>query len=118
MTEDIYTQPLAVIRARRAAIKTERKRLDDEDVRLEATEKTLLSLRANPPPTAQLKTQKDYVLHALREQDEPVEWRALRDRVAALGKDIPPSSFQPLLSDMANSDKTIVRENNMVSLAT
>jgi hypothetical protein len=76
-----------------------------------------LKLRANPPPAFQLKTQKEYVLHALRETDTGVELPALRDRVAEMGKDIPMSSFQPLISDMANTDKTMVRKDGLISLA-
>ena len=57
------------------------------------------------------------MLHALREADAGMELRALRDRVAELGRDIPMSSFQPLISEMANADKTIVREDGLISLA-
>jgi hypothetical protein len=68
------------------------------------------------PAALQLKTQKDYILHALRESGAGIELRALRDRVIELGRDIPMSSFQPLISEMANVDETIVRKDGLVSL--
>lgn len=118
MTDDIYTQPLAVIRARRAAIKANIQRLEEEEAGLDNAEQTLLKLRATPPPPVlQLKTHKEYVLHALREAGTGVDLRTLRDRVADLGRDIPMSSFQPLISDMANVDKTVMREDGLISLA-
>jgi hypothetical protein len=116
---------LILIRARRAEIKAEHKRLDDEDAELDHAEKTIIRLASarhqnKPSPNgANPKTQKEYVLHAL--QTHRGGWyenvKDLRDAVAAIGKDIPMSSFQPLISDMVNTDKTLQREGSKVGLA-
>jgi hypothetical protein len=125
---------LTLIKVRRAQIGRERERLadelkalDGEDQELENAEKTIIRLAAMQGPSkgavgtngALPKTQKEYVLHALRTHRggwyENV--KDLRDAVAAIGKDIPMTSFQPLISDMVNSDKTLQREGSKVGLA-
>lgn len=120
------TDPLALIRQRRAEIKSLRQDLDAEDADLDHAERTFVRLAHRPagngnasaPESAAPKTQKEFVLHALRAHRggwyENV--KDLRDAVAALGKDIPMTSFQPLISDMVNSDKTLQREGSKVGL--
>jgi hypothetical protein len=114
---------LKLIRARRAEIEAERRLLDDEEAELDQAEKTIIrlaSVRPNPSSNgAGPKTQKEFVLHALRIHRG--NWyenvKDLREAVAALGKDIPMSSFQPLISDMVNTDKTLLRDGSKVGLA-
>jgi hypothetical protein len=115
---------LIMIRARRAEIKAERKRLDSEDADLDQAEKTIVrlaSLRSKPPSSANgslPKTQKEFVLYTLRNSENG--WfdsvKDLRDAVALKGKDIPMTTFQPLISDMTNSDETIKRDGSKVGL--
>jgi len=116
---------LSLIRARRAEIKAERQRLDAEDAELDAAEKTvarLASSRITPnwsvptPP----KTQKEFVLHTLANSENA--WfeniHILREAVAKQGKDIPMTSFQPLISTMTNEDKLLVRNGSKIAIAT
>src|ERR1700677_590531 len=114
-------EALILIRGRRAQIKAERRKLDAEDAELDAAEKTiarLASLRAQPKAHSGNgsvpKTQKDFIIRTLESSEN--EWfesvRALRDAVALSGKDIPMTSFQPLISSMTNEDKKLVRDGN------
>jgi hypothetical protein len=120
MTDD----SLILIRARRAEIKAERKRLDIEDADLDHAEKTIVRLAALRPQAkaatngAAPKTQREFVTYTLKTSE--VDWfesvRDLRDAVALNGKDIPLTSFQPLISSMVNEDGTLVRDGNRVGL--
>jgi len=114
--------PLALIRHRRSEIKSLRRELDAEDADLDHAERTFVRLaqRPNgngPTETAAPKTQKDFVLLTLRTSENP--WfesvRALRDAVAAKGKDIPITTFQPLISDMVKNDG-LVRDESKIAL--
>jgi hypothetical protein len=114
---------LILIRARRAAIKAERRKLDAEDEELDHAEKTIVRLASAQPQTkaasngATPKRQKDFVFVTLRASENP--WfesvRALRDAVALKGKDIPMTTFQPLISDMVKNDG-LVRDGGKVAL--
>ncbi len=118
---------LSLIHSRRAEIKAERQRLDAEDSELDTAEKTierLASLRrpatfpwSVPTPP---KTQKEFVLYTLAHSEKA--WfetiHELRDAVAERGKDIPMSSFQPLISTMTNEDKLLVRDGSKIAIAT
>jgi hypothetical protein len=115
---------LILIRARRAAIKAERRRLDAEDAELDQAEKTIVrlaSLRPQASPAsngATPKTQKEFVIFTARTSENP--WfesvRAFRDAVALKGKDIPMTSFQPLVSSMT-SEEILKRDGAKVGLA-
>jgi hypothetical protein len=120
MTSD----PLSLIRARRAEISDLRQQLDAEESDLAQAERTIVRLTHRPTGNggslqSEPKTQKEFVLHALRSHRggwfENV--KDLREAVVAIGKDIPMTSFQPLISDMVNSDKTLLREGSKVGLA-
>jgi len=117
---------LILLRARRAEIKAERIRLDAEDTELDQAEKTIIrlaSLKSGSKPSSlngsTPKTQKEFVIYTLKtsEKDWFESTRELRDAVALKGKDIPFTTFQPLISDMTNSDETLVREGSKVGLA-
>jgi hypothetical protein len=111
----------------RARLATQLQSLDNEDKELEIAEKTILRLAAMQGASKPAsggngiypKTQKEFVLHALKLHRggwyENV--KDLREAVAALGKDIPMTSFQPLISDMVNTDKTLLRDGSKVGLA-
>lgn len=118
---------LSLIRARRAEIKAERGRLDAEDVELDIAEKAISRLAAAHPVASPIwtvptppKTQKEFVLHTLK--SSPNAWfeniHELRDAVEKYGKDIPITSFQPLISTMTNEDKLLVRDGSRIALAT
>jgi hypothetical protein len=119
-------EALILIRARRAEIRAERHKLDAEDAELDAAEKTIARLASLRPQVkvegsngSVPKTHKDFVLHTLKTSENV--WfetvRALRDAVALKGKDIPMTSFQPLISSMTNEDKTVARDGSKVGLA-
>jgi len=101
-----------LIRGRSAEIKALRTQLDAEDSDLDQAERTIVRLTHRPagngaaPTTEPPKTQKEFVLHALKTSENP--WfesaRALRDEIARLGRDIPMSTFQPLISDLAKKE--------------
>lgn len=115
---------LILIRARRAAIKAERKRLDTEDAELDQAEKTIVRLASLHPQAspasngAAPKTQKEFVIFTAKTSENP--WfesvRAFRDAVALKGKDIPMTSFQPLVSAMT-SEEILKRDGAKVGLA-
>lgn len=119
-------EALILIRARRAEIKAERRKLDTEDAELDAAEKTIERLASLRPHTkadgnngSVPKTQKEFVIRTLKTSENV--WfetvRDLRDAVALSGKDIPMTSFQPLISSMTNEDETVVRDGSKVALA-
>ena len=118
MSDDAVT----LIRARRAQIKVERRRLDDEDAELDQAEKTIVRLASQRQQAtvsgAVPKTQKDFVIYTLKVSDNP--WfesvRALRDAVALQGREIEMSTFQPLISSMTG-EEIIVRDGPKVALA-
>jgi hypothetical protein len=124
---------LSLIRSRRSEIKAERQRLDAEDAELDTAEKTIARLaslhrRTTDPWTVGApwsvptppKTQKEFVLHTLANSENA--WfeniHQLHDAVAKAGKDIPMSSFQPLISTMTNEDKLLVKDGSKIALAT
>jgi hypothetical protein len=120
MTND----PLSLIRERRAEIKGLRQTLDAEDADLDQAERTIVRLTHRPTgngaaaPSEAPKTQKELVLHALKTSQSV--WfestRALRDEVAKLGRDIPMSTFQPLISDLTKKE-IIARDGSKIGLA-
>lgn len=122
MTND----PLTLIRERRAEIKALRQQLDAEDSDLDHAERTIARLTHRPTgngaetsaPSAPPKTQKDLVLHALKTSESP--WfestRALRDEIARLGREIPMSTFQPLISDLTKRE-ILARDGSKIGLA-
>lgn len=115
---------LILIRARRAEIKAERRRLDTEDAELDQAEKTIVRLASLHPKAkpasngATPKTQKEFVIFTAEASENP--WfesvRALRDAVALKGKDIPMTSFQPLVSQLT-ADEILRRDEGKVGLA-
>jgi hypothetical protein len=118
MTSD----PLSLIRSRRSEIKELRQKLDAEDADLDHAERTIVRLTHRPmgngsAPVESPKTQKDFVILTLKTSENP--WfesvRALRDAVAANGKDIPMTTFQPLISDMVKNEG-LVRDEGKVAL--
>jgi hypothetical protein len=118
MTND----PLSLIRLRRGEIKELRQKLDAEDADLDHAERTIVRLTHRPTGNGSAlvempKTQKDFVILTLKMSETP--WfesvRALRDAVAAKGRDIPMTTFQPLISDMVKNDG-LVRDEGKVAL--
>jgi hypothetical protein len=115
--------PLALIRSRRAEIKDQRQKLDAEDAELDQAERTIVRLSHRPTgnghvmPWEAPKTQKEYVIATLKTSENA--WfenvRALRDAVAAKGKDLPITTFQPLISDMVKNDG-LVRDGSKIAL--
>jgi hypothetical protein len=119
MTND----PLSLIRSRRAEIKLLRQKLDAEDSDLDQAERTILRLAHMPigngtDTSAAPKTQKEFVIHTLKNSESPwfINVRALRDEIAKLGRDIPMSTFQPLISDLTKKE-IIARDGSKIGLA-
>jgi hypothetical protein len=108
---------------RRAEIKALRAQLDAEDSDLDQAEQTIVRLTHRPagngaaPANEAPKTQKEFVIHALKTSESP--WfestRALRDEIARLGRNIPMSTFQPLISDLAKKE-IITRDDSKIAL--
>jgi hypothetical protein len=120
MTND----PLSLIRSRRAEIKLLRQKLDAEDADLDQAQRTIMRLAQMPTgngadnTSLAPKTQKEFVIHTLKNSESPwfVSVRALRDEIAKLGRDIPMSTFQPLISDLTKKE-IVARDGSKIGLA-
>ena len=122
------TDPLQLIRARRAEIAQARKALDAEDAELQSAEKTVLRLSTQegwttnfgvPAKAAGPHTQRELVVATLRDSENL--WfdsvAALRDEIERVhGRDIKITSLQPLVS-MMTGESVIKRNGSKVGLA-